>query len=96
MKIETEHDGLHWHATDSDTYDGLPDSKHRISGVGESEDEAVDDLLEKLEDVSIFPKAYPRPRFLWRCPICDDENEDEKYLEQSQCGCCSRMITLEH
>lgn len=36
-----------WMAVDDDTYDGAPDSKSPC-GVGSTEQEAIDDLKEKL------------------------------------------------
>jgi hypothetical protein len=43
--------GFDWSAIDSDTYDGAEDSgnRHQI-GWGETEQQAIDDLLEKLSE----------------------------------------------
>ena len=40
---------MDWLAIDDDTYDGAPDS-HCPIGYGATEQEAIDDLLEQLED----------------------------------------------
>ncbi len=40
-----------WSATDRNTYDGAPDSANRYQiGWGETEQAAIADLLEKLDD----------------------------------------------
>lgn len=39
-----------WYAYDDDTYDGAPDSESNTIGYGASEQKAIDDLKEQLED----------------------------------------------
>lgn len=41
-----------WMAVDDDTYDGAPDSKSPC-GVGSTEQEAIDDLREKIAERSV-------------------------------------------
>ena len=38
-----------WIAVDDDTYDGAPDSKS-LCGTGSTEQEAIDDLIEKMKE----------------------------------------------
>ncbi len=53
MKIETiwQSTPRLWLAIDSETYDGAPDSKQNTRGVGATEREAINDLLQQLEEV---------------------------------------------
>ena len=49
MKIKTDVNPLNeWQAIDADSYDGAPDSRD-VVGYGKTEQEAIEDLLEKLE-----------------------------------------------
>lgn len=53
MKIETKKRGARdWMATDSDSYDGAPDSNTNIVGFGDTEEEAIEALKNILEDVN--------------------------------------------
>lgn len=42
--------GIEFYALDDDTYDGAPDSKMNIIGVGPTEEAAIADLMIGLED----------------------------------------------
>jgi hypothetical protein len=59
MRIETNYwrkpipnNKYDWSAIDSDTYDGAPDSprRARAQGFGSTEEEAIQDLREQLEE----------------------------------------------
>lgn len=51
MNITTEQLRLRdWTAIDSDSYDGAPDSTTNFIGRGETEEEAIDDLKNILEE----------------------------------------------
>ena len=47
-----------WHAIDSDTYDGAPDSHHPV-GVGSTEADAVADLHEQIAERE-EARSWPR------------------------------------
>lgn len=59
MKIRTDYwkkpvpfRNFDWDAIDADTYDGAPDAgpRSQVIGYGATEQEAIDDLLEKLAE----------------------------------------------
>jgi hypothetical protein len=52
MNIEThQHYPGEWTAIDSSTYDGAPDAgAMRTMGLGHTEQEAIDDLIQQFED----------------------------------------------
>lgn len=52
MNIQTNYDPWsgYWYATDSETYDGLVDGNNTM-GMGDTEQEAIDDLKEKLDSI---------------------------------------------
>jgi hypothetical protein len=65
VRIRTNHDyppipvrQFDWSAIDDDTYDGADDSSCPV-GHGATEQEAIDDLLEQIEEAS-EPNAYVR------------------------------------
>lgn len=41
---------MDWQAIDDDIYDDAPDAGPQCVGVGKTEQEAIDDLLQKIED----------------------------------------------
>lgn len=50
MNISADFDGYVWLAVDRDTYTGPPD----FIGVGKTEADAVDDLLEQMEEAGLI------------------------------------------
>lgn len=56
LDIRTEYLGFRgeWVAVDLNTYDGAPDSTAKEYGVGETEQQAINDLLEQLEEADIM------------------------------------------
>lgn len=59
MKIVTRYDpppipwrSFDWSAVDDDTYDGAPDSRSAVIGWGRTEEEAIADLLDQIEEKS--------------------------------------------
>ena len=55
LKIHTEYLGMgYWTAVDMNSYDGAPDSIHTERGIGETEQEAINDLLEQLEEADVM------------------------------------------
>lgn len=56
LDIRTEYLGFggEWVAVDLNTYDGAPDSTGKEYGVGQTEQEAINDLLEQLEEAGIM------------------------------------------
>ena len=61
MRIKTHYDPppvplrqFDWHAIDDDTYDGAEDAGPlaRVIGYGRTEQDAIDDLMEQLAEVS--------------------------------------------
>lgn len=56
LDIRTEYLGFRgeWVAVDLNTYDGAPDSTGKEYGVGQTEQEAINDLLEQLEEAGIM------------------------------------------
>jgi len=51
IKIKTTYQPYFgWNAIDENTYDGAPDSINKECGTGETEEEAINDLLEQLTE----------------------------------------------
>lgn len=52
MNIKTNYNsyGQYWYAVNEDSYDGLSDGNNEM-GVGETEQDAIDDLTDKLESI---------------------------------------------
>jgi len=58
MNIAVDFDGYRWLAVDRDTYTGPPD----FIGIGKTEADAIDDLLEQMEDAGeIEPREFGVP-----------------------------------
>lgn len=55
VHIHTEYLGMgYWTAVDMNSYDGAPEGIHTERGMGETEQEAIHDLLEQLEEADIL------------------------------------------
>lgn len=56
LDIRTEYLGFRGElvAVDLNTYDGAPDSTGKEYGVGQTEQEAINDLLEQLQEADIM------------------------------------------
>ena len=55
VHIHTEYLGMgHWTAVDMNSYDGAREGIHTERGIGETEQEAINDLLEQLEEADVM------------------------------------------
>jgi hypothetical protein len=52
-----------WYATDSNTYDGAPDSDTKHHGVGTSKAESLQDLYDTLMDTNLYPHDVLKKSF---------------------------------
>ena len=66
-----------WTAIDNDSYDGAPDSNTRhLIGYGITEQQAIDDLKEKLETQQEYSDAYDEMLY----KLTDNRTECIKYI----------------
>lgn len=54
VKIKTTQEYGRWVAIDENSYDGAPDSINCELGVGQTEQEAINDLLEQIEEADVM------------------------------------------